>query len=93
MILDNQKVIYDKADLGYNPLKKQKFQKNIFINSSCNKFLNITYFKCGKVGHKSYSYFFNKSENSNVKKIWVPKGTIMTNLKGPKKTWIPKVKT
>ena len=93
MILDNRKVIYDKAGFGYNPLKKQKFLTNIFVNSSSNKFSNITCFKYGKVGHKSYTYFFSKSENSNMKKIWVPKGTIVTNQKGPKKTWIPKVKT
>ena len=93
MILDNQKAIYDKIDLGYNPLEKQKLLKNIFTNSSCNKFLNITYFKCGKVGHKSYTCFSNKSENSNVKKIWVPKGTTLTNQKGSKKAWVPKVKT
>ena len=93
MILDNQKIIYDKAGLGYNSLKEQKFLKNIFVNSSYNKFSNITCFKCGKVGHKSYSCFFNKSENFNVKKIWISKGTIMTNLKGSKKIWVPKVKT
>ena len=73
MILDSQKIIYDKVGLGYNPLKKQKFLKNIYANSSSNKFLNITFFKYGKVGHKSYTCFSNKSKNSNVKKIWVPK--------------------
>ena len=85
MILDNQNAIYDKAGLGYNPLKKQKFLKNIFVNSSYNKFSYITYFKYGRIGHKFYSYFSNKSKNFNVKKIWVPKETIMTNQKGPKK--------
>ena len=93
MILDNQKAIYDKAGLGYNLLKKQKLLKNIFVNSSCNKFSNIIYFKCDKVGHKSYAYFSDKSKNSNVKKIWVLKGTTVTNQKGFKKVWVPKVKT
>ena len=93
MILDNQKIVYDKTNLEYNPSKKQKFLKNIFVNSSYNKFLNKTCFKCGRIRHKSYSYFSNKSENFNIKKIWVSKGTIMTNQKGSKKTWIPKVKT
>ena len=79
MILENQKVVYDKAGLGYNPLKKQKYLKNIYVNSSSNKFSNITCFKCGRVGHKSYTCFSNISVYSNVKKIWVPKGTIMTN--------------
>ena len=48
MILDNQKAVCDKVGLGYNALKKQKFLKNIFMNSSSNKFLNITCFKCVK---------------------------------------------
>ena len=69
MILENQKAMYDKAGLGYNPLKKQKYLKNIYVNSSSNKFSNITCFKCGRVEHKSYTYFSNKSVNSNVKKI------------------------
>ena len=93
MILDNQKAVYDKDGLDYNPLKKQKFLKNIFVNSSSNKFSNITCFKYDKVGHKSYIYFSRKSENSNVRKIWVPKGTIVTNPKGSKLAWVPKVKT
>ena len=69
MILENQKAVYDKAGLGYNPLKKQKYLKNIYVNSLSNKSSNITCFKCGRVGHKSYTCFFNKSVNSNVKKI------------------------
>ena len=73
MNLENQKAMYDKAGLGYKPLKKQKYLKNIFVNSSSNKFSNITYIKCGRVGYKSYTCFSNKSKNSNVKKIWVPK--------------------
>ena len=93
MILDNQKAVYDKAGLGYNPLKKQKYLKNIYVNSLSNKSPNITCFKCGRVGHKSYTCFSNKSTNSTIKKIWVPKGTIMTNQKGPKKAWVPKTKT
>ena len=92
MILENQKVVYDKAGLGYNPLKKQKFLKNIYVNSSNNKFSNITCFKYGKIGHKSYTCLSNKFLNSNAKKIWVPKGTIATNQKGPKKAWVSKVK-
>ena len=33
-------------------------------------------------------------QNGTIKKTWVPKGTILVaNLKGPKKTWIPKTPT
>ena len=58
-----------------------------------NKLSNITYFKCGKVGLKAYAYLSNKFVSTNVKKIWVPKGTIVTNSKGSKLAWVPKVKT
>ena len=91
MILDNQKAIYDKAGLGYKPLKKQKFLKDIYVNYSSYKSTNITCFKCGRIGHKSYTCLINKY--ANTKKIWVPKGTILTNLKGPKKAWVPKTET
>ena len=91
MILENQKAIYDKAGLGYKPLKKQKFLKDIYANYSSKKPTNITCFKCGRIGHKSYTCLINKY--ANTKKIWVPKGTILTNLKGPKKAWVPKTET
>ena len=91
MIFDNQKAIYDKAGLGYKPLKKQKFLKDIYVNYSSNKSTNTSCFKCGRIGHKSYTCLINKY--ANTKKIWVPKGTILTNLKGPKKAWVPKTET
>ena len=91
MILDNQKAIYDKAGLGYKPLKKQKFLKDIYVSYSSNKSTNITCFKYGRIEHKSYSCFINKY--ANTKNIWVPKGTILTNLKGSKKAWVPKTET
>ena len=84
MIIDSQKVVCDKIGLGYNTLRKQKFLKNIFINASTRKLSNITCFICGKIGHKAYSCLSNKFDTKNMKKIWVSKGTIVTNLKGPK---------
>ena len=50
----------------------------------------VTYFKCDKLEHKAYACL--SSESENVKKVWVPKGTIVTNPKGSKKDWVPKVK-
>ena len=58
-----------------------------------NKLSNIICFKCGKIGHKAYACLSNKIVSTNVKKIWISKGTIMTNLKGPKLVWVLKVKT
>ena len=58
-----------------------------------SKLSNITCFKCGKIGHKAYTCLSNKPIDTNIKKIWISKGTIVTNSKGPKLTWVPKVKT
>ena len=64
--------------------------KNIFVNAT--KLSNIIYFKWGKVGHKAYTCLLNKFDDRNIKRIWISKGTIVTNSKGPKLAWIPKVK-
>ena len=58
-----------------------------------NKLSNIIYFKCGKIGHKAYACLSNKFVSTNIKKIWISKETIVTNPKGPKLAWVPKVKT
>ena len=57
-----------------------------------SKLSNIIFFKYDKVGHKAYTCSSNKFTDTNVKKIWVSKGTIVTNPKGSKLAWIPKVK-
>ena len=57
--------------------KKQKLLKNFNIPAS----FNFSY-KCG----------FN-AYPSRLRKVWVPKGTIITNHKGPKKVWVPKMST
>ncbi|GAV68046.1 zf-CCHC domain-containing protein, partial [Cephalotus follicularis] len=49
---------------------------------------------CGKSGHISTSCFYkenilNDSNFTRVKKSWVPKGTIVTNPKGPEICWVP----
>ncbi|GAV60319.1 DUF4219 domain-containing protein [Cephalotus follicularis] len=47
---------------------------------------------CGKNGHTSYTCW-HRSCNVNVKRIWVPKGSFTTNLKGPNVVWVPKAST
>ena len=49
-----------------------------------NKLSNITYFKYSKVGHKAYACLSNKFISTNIKKIWIPKETILTNPKRSK---------
>ena len=59
--------------------------RNFFVPASSQ----ITYYACGKQGHKAYNC--DKRKFNNSKKVWVPKGTI-TNPKGSKMAWISKIK-
>lgn len=85
IILNSQRAVYNRAGLGYNLRERQKFLKNIYVHADDST--KITCFKCEKLGHKAYT-----CHTHNVRKIWVPKGTILTNPRGPKKAWVPKSK-
>ncbi|GAV89346.1 hypothetical protein CFOL_v3_32763 [Cephalotus follicularis] len=55
---------------------------------------NIMCTHCGKYGHAFSSCFhkqnvLNDLNFSKAKRNWVPKGTILTNPKGPKICWVP----
>ena len=63
MLLNNQKAMFNKAGLGYNSKKKQKYFKNFFIPASSD----ITCFHYGKSGHKAYNCINRKS--NSLKKI------------------------
>ena len=90
IILSNQKVIFKKTRLGFNPHKNIIFLKNFFVKTPPTPSSNVIYFCCRKLDHKSYTCDFKKNKQNKVKKVWISKGIIMTNLKGSKKTWIPK---
>ena len=83
-MIKNQKAIFDKVGLGYRYYDKQKAIKNLYKKSSKD---NLTCFHYGKVGHRSYTC---RTKNTNVKQVWIIKGTINTNPKGPKIDWVPK---
>ena len=88
-------MVFDKACIEYNLLRKQNFLKNIFTKSQ-NHGRNITCYRCNKIGHKFIEYkIINASKifNSNkpkIKQIWVSKETICANPKRPKLVWVPK---
>ena len=84
MILNNQKGIFDKAGLGFKPNSKQRFLKNFFTPASTS-FNHAFCFKCGKIGHKAYACKSRVSNAKSMRKIWVPKGTNVTNCKDPRK--------
>ncbi|GAV80530.1 hypothetical protein CFOL_v3_23991 [Cephalotus follicularis] len=90
--LDNllrlQRCVFDKAGLGYEEMNKVKHFK-IFFDKKIESKITCNY--CGKKGHISNSCFHKKNLGLvKTRRIWVPKGTFVTNLQGPKFTWVPK---
>ncbi|GAV76853.1 hypothetical protein CFOL_v3_20326 [Cephalotus follicularis] len=87
-LLGLQRCVFDKAGLCYDQMKNVKHFQNFFVKKvepqiCCNY--------CGKIGHISTSCIFRKNVCfGKTRKIWVPKGTFVTNLHGPKLKWVPK---
>ncbi|GAV77381.1 hypothetical protein CFOL_v3_20852 [Cephalotus follicularis] len=102
-LLGIQRCVFDKAGLGYDEMNKVKHYQNFFdrkkkiekeeIEKDFIKKKN-SFVSCGKNGHISLSCFYKSHFMSRsklkIKKVWVPKGTIITNPPGPKVTWGPK---
>ncbi|GAV65261.1 zf-CCHC domain-containing protein [Cephalotus follicularis] len=87
-LLSLQRCVFDKAGLGFEEMKNVKHFKNFFVKKNepqicCNYY--------GRLVDVSTSCSFrNNLCYGKTRKIWVPKGTLMTNLKGPKFKWVPK---
>ncbi|GAV90628.1 hypothetical protein CFOL_v3_34036 [Cephalotus follicularis] len=87
-LLGLQRCVFDKAGLGYEEMKNVKHFKNFFVKKnepqiSCNY--------CDRFGHVSTSCIYRNNRcYDKTRKIWVPKGTFVTNLKGHKFKWVPK---
>ena len=90
MLLGNQRCVFDKAGIGYNPIKKQKNLNTIFKKAPLMAHPHITSHYCRKKGHYISSSPFKKNINMGIKKIWIVKGSNKTNQEGPKKLWVPK---
>ncbi|GAV76039.1 hypothetical protein CFOL_v3_19514 [Cephalotus follicularis] len=91
-LLGIQRCVFHKAGLGYDEMNNVKHFNNFFVTKNEPK---ITCNYCGKNGHISPSYFYKKNvlyrpKIVRIKKIWVPKGTKVTNMQGPKITCVPK---
>ena len=93
VILSKQRYVSNKNGIGYKSDKQQKFHKNFSTSTQkCNS-NSITCFYCGRRGHGISTCYFKKNY-SNIKMIWVPKGSsVYTNMQGPNKIWVPKSKT
>ncbi|GAV62011.1 zf-CCHC domain-containing protein [Cephalotus follicularis] len=87
-LLGLQRCVFDKAGLSYEEMKNVKHFKIFFVKKVKPKII-CNY--CDKLGHISTSYIFrNILCFGKTRKIWVPKGTLVTNLQGPKFKWVPK---
>ncbi|GAV76387.1 UBN2 domain-containing protein [Cephalotus follicularis] len=70
-------------------MKNVKHFQNFFIKKSEPK-MSCNY--CGRLGHVSTSCVYrNNRYYGKTRKIWVPKGTFVTNTQEPKFIWVPKV--
>ncbi|GAV93006.1 hypothetical protein CFOL_v3_36384 [Cephalotus follicularis] len=88
-LLGLQRCVFDKAGLGFDEMKNVKHFKNFFVKKVEPQFC-CNY--CGKIGHISTSCILRKNLCfGKTRKIWVPKGTFVTNLQGPKFKWVPKI--
>ncbi|GAV91247.1 hypothetical protein CFOL_v3_34646 [Cephalotus follicularis] len=86
-LLGLQRCVFDKAGLGFEEMKNVKHFKNFFVKKSEPK---IVCNYCGRLGHISTSCIYrNNPYFGKTRRIWVPKGTFVTNLKGPKFKWVP----
>ncbi|GAV61960.1 hypothetical protein CFOL_v3_05485 [Cephalotus follicularis] len=86
-LLGLQMCVFNKADLGYEEMNNVKHFNNFFVKKvepkiSCNY--------CDRLGHISTSCFHRKNIGK-TKKVWIPKGTTLTNPQGPKFIWVTKV--
>ncbi|GAV87976.1 hypothetical protein CFOL_v3_31400 [Cephalotus follicularis] len=74
-LLGLQRCVFNKVGLGYEEMNNVKHFNNFFVKKvepkiSCNY--------CGRLRHISTSCFLRKNIGK-TKKVWVPKGTILTN--------------
>ena len=67
MLLEKQKIIFDKAGLGFNTLSKQRFLKNIFVRPFEKH--TIRCFKYNKLDHKAIDWNLNKFKMLNLEML------------------------
>lgn len=65
----------------------------MLVKLSSNYPTSVAYFIYGKIGHKYFTCNSRKLGKLTIKKVWVPKATIIANLQGTKKAWISTLKT
>ena len=95
-LLVSQRLPLSKSGLGYDYKNDNKSYHTRFVRSHASfSFSKCKY--CGKIGCISYSFNLKNNAYIGVKKMWVPKGTVLpnmirTNHCGPKRQWVPKTR-
>ena len=81
-LINSQKCVFDKRDIGYKPNLKQKYYKGYFVK---NTFINnqIVCHYCNQDGHMKNRCAVKRNAYYGMKCVWVPKRTIA--LKDPKR--------
>lgn len=51
MLLGKQRCVFDKAGIGFNPTKKQKFYQTLFVKSTSSSYAYTTCNYCEMTGH------------------------------------------
>ena len=78
-ILGNQRYSLSKNGLEFGLNNLQKNSKITFVKASHTSYLCCNY--CNNFGH--IASMCNLRKNARIKQIWVPKGTILTNMTRP----------
>ena len=97
-LLGKQRMVFDKAGLGYKQNTKQKSYSTYFVKASNQVKSSIVCDYCCRKGHHIKKCSIRNKTYKGPKLVWVPKGTkvdigvpqIMTNIYGPKVKWVPK---
>jgi len=87
IVLGSQRSVLKKEGIDYNDKSSRLGPRN-FLNISKPSSITCTY--CYEPGHSSNSCYFKNSGVPKGEFKWVPKGTTkLSNMKGPKFTWVP----
>ena len=93
ILLGSQKCCFNKSGIGYKSSGYQKLYSDIIIKSS-TPFYMCNF--CGKHGHISHTCPTRKGSTHGIKFVWIQKDKIkgfVSNTNGPKKVWVPKIKS
>jgi len=85
IITGNQRYVFEKSGLGYNPKRNEKLYSTFFVRASTS---STSYLSCCRNSFHE-KYCMHKIISTGTKHIWMLKSTF-TNLNKLMRLWIPK---